>query len=101
MAYDSPQPRRWLNTFSTQGSSALIVALVLGIVGLIVVMPTLDLAPLPGPLTGAGWLTIGVTLAAFLLNALTPLPAEAIFLAALATLLLSGVLDTTTALAGF
>ncbi|WP_397193119.1 SLC13 family permease [Nodosilinea sp. FACHB-141] len=56
---------------------------------------------LPEQLTWGGWLTIGVTLGAFLLNALTTLPADAIFLAALAILLLTGVLDTATALAGF
>ncbi|HSM82901.1 MAG TPA: SLC13 family permease [Nodosilinea sp.] len=47
------------------------------------------------------WLTVAVTMAAFLLNALTTLPAEAVFLGALAVLVLSGVLDTPTALAGF
>ncbi|WP_228038123.1 SLC13 family permease [Nodosilinea sp. LEGE 06152] len=62
---------------------------------------SLGLVSLPGQLTWAGWFTIAVILLAFLLNALTPLPAEAIFLAALATLLLTGVLDATTALAGF
>ncbi|ANV83611.1 potassium transporter TrkA [Picosynechococcus sp. PCC 7003] len=48
-----------------------------------------------------GWLTLGLTLVAFLLNALTPLPAEVIFLGALGALLLTGVLDTGTTLAGF
>lgn len=48
-----------------------------------------------------GWLAILVTLGAFLLNALTSVAAEAIFLGALAVLMLSGVLDTATALAGF
>lgn len=101
MAYDPPQRRLRLSTFWSQGSGALMAALLLGIVGLVGVTSSIDLAPLPGPLSGAGWLTIGVILAAFLLNALTPLPAEAIFLAALAILFLSGVLDTATALAGF
>ena len=48
-----------------------------------------------------GWLTIAITLGAFLLNALTSLASEAIFLGALAVLMLSGILDTETALAGF
>ncbi|NJL47407.1 MAG: SLC13 family permease [Leptolyngbyaceae cyanobacterium SM2_5_2] len=48
-----------------------------------------------------GWLTIGITLVAFLLNALTSLSAEVIFLGALAILFLTGVLDTESALAGF
>lgn len=55
----------------------------------------------PMPLGWPGWLAIGVTLGAFLLNALTSLGAEVVFLGALAVLLLSGVLDTPTALAGF
>ncbi|MGF1569034.1 MAG: SLC13 family permease [Nodosilinea sp.] len=55
-------------------------------------------------LAGLGWpawLTIAVTLGAFLLNALTSLSAEVIFLGALALLFLTGVIDTATALAGF
>jgi di/tricarboxylate transporter len=48
-----------------------------------------------------GWLTLGVTLGAFLLNALTALAAEVVFLGALAILLLTGVLDTPMALSGF
>lgn len=48
-----------------------------------------------------GWLTIAITLGAFLLNALTSLASEAIFLGALAVLMLGGILDTETALAGF
>ncbi|MBV5260558.1 SLC13 family permease [Synechococcus moorigangaii CMS01] len=48
-----------------------------------------------------GWVTILLTLLAFALNALTPFPAEVIFLGALGTLLLTGILDTKTALAGF
>ncbi|MFH7244825.1 MAG: SLC13 family permease [Spirulina sp.] len=48
-----------------------------------------------------GWLTLGVTLGAFLLNALTSLAAEVVFLGALAILFLTGILDTPTALAGF
>lgn len=52
-------------------------------------------------LSWQGWVAVAVTLGAFLLNALTTLAAEAVFLGALAVLLLSGVLDTATALAGF
>ncbi len=48
-----------------------------------------------------GWLTLGITIGALLLNALTSLAAEAVFLGALAILLLTGVLDTSSALAGF
>jgi di/tricarboxylate transporter len=54
-----------------------------------------------GGLGWEGWLALGVTLVAFLANALTTLAAEVVFLGALAVLLLSGVLDAATALAGF
>ncbi|MBE9113480.1 SLC13 family permease [Nodosilinea sp. LEGE 07298] len=104
MEYDPLQDRQRFNTFSTPNKirqRALLIALGAGVVVIVGSALALGLISLPAQLTWAGWLTIGVTLAAFLLNALTPLPAEAIFLAALATLLLSGVLDTTTALAGF
>jgi len=47
------------------------------------------------------WLAIAVTIAAFLGNALTPLPPDIVFLGAAAVLFLSGVLDEKTALAGF
>ncbi|MGB3138177.1 MAG: SLC13 family permease [Nodosilinea sp.] len=103
MSYDPfrrSQERRAFWTRGIFGPSALVTVLALGVVGTTIATRTLELS-LPGPLTGAGWLTIGVTLAAFFLNALTPLPAEAAFLAALAVLLLTGVLDTETALSGF
>jgi di/tricarboxylate transporter len=47
------------------------------------------------------WVSIAVTIAALLGNALTTLPAEIVFLGALAVLLVSGILDTDAALAGF
>jgi di/tricarboxylate transporter len=52
-------------------------------------------------MTWQAWLSIGVTIAAFIGNALTSLPAEVIFLGAAAVLFLSGVLDEKTALSGF
>ena len=54
-----------------------------------------------GELSRAGWCAIAITIAAFLLNALTDLAAEVIFLGAAGILLVSGILDETTALAGF
>ncbi|MGB2925952.1 MAG: SLC13 family permease [Limnothrix sp.] len=54
-----------------------------------------------GTLEWAGWLTIALTFVAFVLNAMTPLPAEVIFLGALGVLLTTGILDTETSLAGF
>ncbi len=52
-------------------------------------------------LSWQGWLAIAVTIAAFLGNALTTLPAEIVFLGAAAVLFLSGVLDEKAALSGF
>ena len=54
-----------------------------------------------GALSWQGWLAIGVTIAAFLGNALTTLPADIVFLGAASILFLSGVLDEETALSGF
>ena len=56
---------------------------------------------LAGSLSWQGWLAIAVTIAAFLGNALTALPAEIVFLGAAAVLFLSGVLDEKAALSGF
>lgn len=52
-------------------------------------------------LSWQAWLAIAVTIAAFLGNAFTTLPADIVFLGAAAVLLLSGVLDEESALAGF
>ena len=52
-------------------------------------------------LSWQAWLAIAVTIAAFLGNALTTLPADIVFLGAAAILFLSGVLDEESALAGF
>ena len=73
----------------------------LAAVGAIALVAALVVALLTSPLGWQGWLAIAVTLAAFLINALTSLAAEVIFLGALVVLMLSGVLDTPTALAGF
>ena len=55
----------------------------------------------PLNLAWQGWLTLFTITATFLLNALTNLPAEVVFLGGLAVLLMTGILDTETALAGF
>ena len=52
-------------------------------------------------LSWQAWLAIAVTVAAFLGNAFTTLPADIVFLGAAAVLFLSGVLDEESALAGF
>jgi di/tricarboxylate transporter len=51
--------------------------------------------------TWQGWLAIAATVVAFCGNALTPLPAEIVFLGAAAVLFLSGVLDEKAVLSGF
>ncbi|NER82008.1 MAG: SLC13 family permease [Leptolyngbya sp. SIO1D8] len=48
-----------------------------------------------------GWLTLGITGMAFVLNAVTSLPAEIVFLGGLSVLYVSGVLSTPEALNGF
>ena len=52
-------------------------------------------------LSWQAWLAIAVTIAAFIGNAFTTLPADIVFLGAAAVLFLSGVLDEKSALAGF
>ena len=47
------------------------------------------------------WITIGITVAVFLLNALTNLAAEVVFLGGTAVLFISGILSEQDALAGF
>ncbi|MGA1262505.1 MAG: SLC13 family permease [Prochlorothrix sp.] len=52
-------------------------------------------------LSWQGWLTLVITLIAFLINAFSSLSAEVTFLGALAVLFLSGILDEKQTLAGF
>ena len=52
-------------------------------------------------LSWQGWLTLAITLIAFLINAFSSLSAEVTFLGALAVLFLSGILDEKQTLAGF
>ncbi|MEM6713809.1 MAG: SLC13 family permease, partial [Cyanobacteria bacterium P01_C01_bin.147] len=52
-------------------------------------------------LNWTGWLTLVITALAFLLNAITALPAEIVFLGAVGVLYVSGVLSTSEALKGF
>ncbi|MDJ0592169.1 MAG: SLC13 family permease [Pleurocapsa sp. MO_226.B13] len=52
-------------------------------------------------LTWQAWIAIAVTVAVFVLNAITSLPAEIIFLGGTAVLLVSGILTEQDALAGF
>lgn len=80
----------------------------LGLVGVGLLL-SLGLATLSKLLVGTplaslgwqGWVTLGITLVAFLINALTTLAAELIFLGALAVLMITGILDESAALNGF
>lgn len=75
----------------------------LGLAGSLVI-PFVQLFMQSSPLADLswqGWLAIAITGAAFLLNALTYLPAEIVFLGALAMLYISGILPMDVALAGF
>jgi len=69
-----------------------------------VAIAALQLLAVNSPLANLGWpgwLTLAVTAMAFLLNAVTALPAEIVFLGALGGLYVSGVLSTAEALQGF
>ncbi len=69
--------------------------------GLVLVSQWPEEWPVAGAMSWQAWLAIAVTIAAFLGNALTSLPADIVFLGAAAVLFLSGVLDEKAALAGF
>jgi di/tricarboxylate transporter len=80
-----------------------LVCVVLGLMGGLAIAALQYLAhdtPLMS-LGWPGWLTLLVTALAFVLNAITALPAEIVFLGAVAVLYVSGVLSTTEALKGF
>lgn len=80
-----------------------IALFVFGLVGSFAIA-VLQLLTVDSPLTTLDWkgeLTLGVTALAFLLNAITALPAEIVFLGAISVLYLSGVLETSQALNGF
>ena len=88
--------------FLSGTSKSWFLLVILGLTAAIAIaLPNLINSSSLRELSFAGWLTIGITIAAFLLNALTSLAAEVIFLSAAAILFVSGILDTETALAGF
>lgn len=92
--------RRW---WIQQGYKKIWTLFALGVLGslaiaglqLAVVHSVLD------ALSWQGWLTLAVTVIAFLVNATTSLPADIVFLGGLAVLFLSGVLSTSETLSGF
>lgn len=90
---------RWMRQL--RANPLLLVGLS-GLGGILaVVTPVVAASPTLSTLSWQGWLAIAVTFGTFLFNALTTLSAEAVFLGGLAVLLISGVLPTEAALAGF
>jgi di/tricarboxylate transporter len=90
---------RWSRRRKRQALAFLIV----GFLGS-VLAATLQFVAVNAPLASLswqGWLTIAVTVFAFVLNALTAIPAAIVFLGAIAVLYMSGVLSTAQALNGF
>ncbi len=69
--------------------------------GLAIALPVFKEGTVLSVMPWQAWLAVAVTIAAFLGNALTSLPADIVFLGAAAVLFLSGVLDEKAALAGF
>ncbi len=100
MQLDQYRERWWRPRVSSR--EVLTISLGLGVISALVLISVhvLHGSPLAG-LTWQGWLTIGVTIAAFLANALTALPAEIVFLGCLSVLFLTGILDEQGSLAGF
>ncbi|MGG6238250.1 SLC13 family permease [Nodosilinea sp. AN01ver1] len=92
------QIRQWRLTFKPN-SYGLWIALAgvgLAVVALGHLNPDASLG-----LSWQGWLTLATIALTFGANALTNLPAEIVFLGGLAVLLITGILDADTALAGF
>jgi di/tricarboxylate transporter len=78
-----------------------LALLVTGVALLIGIAQAINISPDTLELGWQGWLTLGITLTAFLLNALTSLAAEVVFLGGLAVLYITGILSVDAALAGF
>lgn len=99
MQHEEALRRWWTRRRQRQATIFLITGLLCGLVigGLQLVATNTPLAQLDW----SGWLTIVVTAMAFLFNAITALPAEIVFLGAIAVLYVSGVLSTAEALQGF
>lgn len=90
---------RWMRRLK---ANPLMLIGLSGLVGVLaIVTPVIAASPTLSTLSWQGWLAIAVTVSTFLFNALTTLSAEAVFLGGLAILLISGVLPTESALAGF
>lgn len=95
----APQHRRWRRVMGRRLMRRSVLAL-LCVVGLLGYFAIADWFLLSS-LTWQGWFSLAVAGIAFALSLVTQLPTELIFLTGLGTLLLSGVLSTEIALAGF
>jgi di/tricarboxylate transporter len=92
--------RRWWLRWKQQHWVRLLLIGLVGscaIAGLQLVVLNLS----SGELNWQGWLTLGITALAFVLNAATALPSEIVFLGAVAVLFITGILSTSEALNGF
>jgi len=78
-----------------------LALLATGVALLIGIAQAINVSPGSLGLGWQGWLTLAITLTAFLLNALTSLAAEVVFLGGLAVLYITGILSVDAALAGF
>ncbi|MEO1146251.1 MAG: SLC13 family permease, partial [Cyanobacteria bacterium J06638_22] len=98
----------WTEQFPQRGRfskprTVWLMLIVIGLLGMAAIallhtfFPTLPVTDLGWQ----GWLTLSVTFIAFLLNALTSLPVEMVFLGALSSLYITGILNTEQALSGF
>ena len=76
------------------GFLGFVASCLLGLLSYVATSPSFNLG-------WQAWTTIGVTIGVFLLNALTNLSAEVVFLAGTAVLFVSGILTEEDALAGF
>lgn len=92
--------RLLLHRRPVQRNLLLAVCVAIGL-GLVLASQWREGLAVAGAMSWQAWLAIAVTIAAFLGNALTSLPADIVFLGAAAVLFLSGVLDEKAALAGF
>lgn len=97
------QIQRWPNWIRIKTRNHWIVLLIVGVLLSLAIAlgAAMSASGFLDTMTWQGWLTIAVTIVAFLLNACTRLSPEIVFLAALAILFVTGVLNQDDALAGF
>ncbi len=90
---------RWTRRRQRQAIACLGISALVGFAAINTQLVAIN-SPLAA-LSWQGWMTISVTAFAFVLNAVTALPAEIVFLGAVAILYVSGIVTTSEALQGF